>query len=155
MSRGATPKYSQSSGLTYSRAPSACRDHIYLVSSSRRMSKGLFKLGLGCRFDLDGIAKNAQHQVAPMAIAISLFLVNSCGNRCPIEMVTRLNAEAAITAWTRPRNLARSRTQTIATRSHFEPYKAKEPELAAFRRISLEAMTQITHMSLWRYGRRV
>ena len=98
--------------------------------------------------DLNDIAKTAQHQIAPMAVAVSPFLVNTCENRCPIAMVTKLNADAAMTASTRPRNLVRSRTQTIATRSHFEPYKAKETAFEAFRIISLEAMIAITHIPL-------
>jgi hypothetical protein len=129
MSHGTTPKYSQPSGLTCSTVPSPCRHHIYLASSSRRISKGLFERRADPRFDFDDNAKIAQYQIALIAVAVSLFLVNSCGNRCPIAMVTRLNAEAAITAWTRPRNLARSRTQTIATRSHFEPHKPNNQNL--------------------------
>src|SRR5258707_1822467 len=93
-SRGVTSKYSQPSGLTYSIVPSTCRDHTYLVSSSRWMSKGLFDLGAGPWFDLRDVAKNAQHQIAPMAVAVSPFLADSCGHRCPIAMVTMLNAAA-------------------------------------------------------------
>jgi hypothetical protein len=153
MLRGATPKYSQPSRLRYSTVPSTCRDHISLVSSSRRMSKGLFERGAGPRFGLDDIAKNAQHQIAPMAAANSPLLVNPCGNRCRVAMATsptRLNAAAAMRACILPRNRARSTTQINARKSNFEPYMARNPLHATIRKSSLEAMNVIFHIDLWR-----